>query len=245
MTKNRHHLAVRPVIWTKSFLGSRVGIAAGMRIGFGSRRILLARIDRSLVDLRTADHNLPAHEIGPVQFLGGGLGGIERFHLDEAETLGAVRAAIHRDFHILHRTLLGEEVKQVAFRSFVGEVANVELGRDDLLHHRFSLGPFLAGGTIVALGAVFTGSAFLEIGTRRAAGAEGLGFWLGFLGEESEKLLEKTLLFFRGRTGTAVRVRATFSTVTAAAMIAATASSATPTSTTAAAISASASWAII
>ena len=38
------------------------------------------------------------------------------FHLDEAEALRAVAAAVHGDLHVLHRADLGEQVEEVAFR---------------------------------------------------------------------------------------------------------------------------------
>ncbi len=213
-----------------------------MRIGFVSRRVLFARILGlgPFIDLRTADHDLPSHEIGPVQFIGGRLCGFQLFHFDKAETLGAVGATIHGNFHVLHGTDLGEEIEEIAFRGFVGQVAHIELGGDDFLQDRLGLGAFFAPGTIIPL---FT---FLEIGTR-AAGAERLYLGLGLLAKPAEKLVDKAGLLLRSRSGAAVRMHPVFAMTAMTTMAAPAPSTATTTSAAAAtaAISASASWAII
>jgi hypothetical protein len=153
-TKNRRHLAKPPVFRNAQSLDVALFGAARGAVGR-----FLARVGGTPVHLGAADHDLPAHEIGPVQFLGRFLGRFERLHLDEAEALRAVGVAVHGDLHVLHRADLGEEIEQVALSRLVGQVADVELGRHDFLRGRIGLGPFLALGTL---------GTFRAIGTLRA-----------------------------------------------------------------------------
>jgi hypothetical protein len=155
LIKNRRHLAATPVSWRDHLLDltpSRRDCCPS-RARAKSNPLVRSRIGiagilaGTLVHLRAADHDLPAHEIGPVQFGRGFLGGFQRFHFDKAEALGAIGVAVHRDLHILHRADLREEIEQIALGGLVGEIAHVELGRNDLLRNRIGLrGPVLAPG---------------------------------------------------------------------------------------------------
>ncbi len=86
------------------------GASTSCEVGSASRGLCTGRLST----FAPLTHDLPAHEIGPVQLLGRRLRRLQLFHLDEAEALRAVRMTVHGDLHVLYRTNLREQVEQVA-----------------------------------------------------------------------------------------------------------------------------------
>jgi hypothetical protein len=76
--------------------------------------------------LGTAELEGAAHEFFAAEFRDGSAGFFHRAHGNEGKTFGTLGAIIHHDFRIAHATNTIEELKEIAFRGIVGEIANVK-----------------------------------------------------------------------------------------------------------------------
>ncbi len=76
--------------------------------------------------LGTAELEWTTHEFFTAEVRDGTTGFLNRAHGDKGEAFGTLGAVVDDDFRIAHATDAIEELKKVAFRSVVGEIANVK-----------------------------------------------------------------------------------------------------------------------
>ena len=94
-----------------------------------------------MLALCAADHELATKEFFVVQFLDRSFGFVDRLHLHEGESFGALIVAIAHHLGILDVTDAVEQVEEVALRGVERQVADVEPWRCHFDRLRFAHRP--------------------------------------------------------------------------------------------------------
>ena len=76
--------------------------------------------------LGTAELEGAAHKVFAAEFGDSTAGFFDRTHGDKGEAFGTLRAIIHHDFRIAYAANAIEELKEVALRGVIGEIADVK-----------------------------------------------------------------------------------------------------------------------
>ena len=100
---------------------------------------------------RAADHELAAEEFLVVQFFDRALCFLDRLHLDESKSFGALVVAIAHHFGVLDVANAVKKLEEIALGCIKGQVADVKTRRIDFDWFRFTRRPRLLWRPLILL----------------------------------------------------------------------------------------------